>query len=470
MSLQTGVQRPGRACSEGETFDVVVIGSGSAGRSVAQATAAAGLRTAVVDHRSPGGTCALRGCDPKAFLIDLAAAVRRCRRSLGAGVHARELAVDWSAAMAAKRELIAHRPSAVAQQLAAAGIELVRGRAHFAGPDTVSIDGARLLRAEHVVLACGARPRPLGFPGADLAVTSEGFLDLDQLPRRMVTIGGGYIGLEFGCLAAAAGVAVTVVMPGQRPLGAFDPELVDRLTAAWSDDLQLCPGRTVDAVHGPRAGEAGKVFHVSLDDGRELEADLVLHAAGRIPATSELAADQAGVGLDADGAVVVDPGTMRCPGNPRVWALGDCAGSGRPQLTPVAGREAALVTAGILARELPRIDDATIVTAAFTMPPIARVGLLPDEAGEDAEVIAKDLTTATWTRSHGEAVAGYRLVVDRERDRLLGAHVLAPHAEELINTFALAMAAEVPASRLAELLPTYPSLGSLVFGALARDR
>jgi glutathione reductase (NADPH) len=444
-------------------YEVVVVGSGAAGQRVATATAQAGLRTAVVDKRIPGGTCALRGCDPKDFLIDVAQTVRRTAGYQGSGATALELGVDWFHAIEAKRRLIARRPAGVERQLTEAGIDLVRGNACFVGPDRLAVDG-RTLSATHIVLDCGARPRPLDLPGADLAVTSEGFLDLDYLPQRMICIGGGYIGMEFGCLAAAAGVQVTVVTPGRRPLEYFSPTLVDRLVEAWSGHgLEICTDCSVIGLAGPLAGDAGKDFHVELSNGETRDTDLVLHAAGRAPATQDLAAELGEVELIADGGVAVDCRTMRSRSNPRVWAIGDCAASGRLQLTPVATREADLAIAGILERPKAPIDASSVTSAAFTMPPLTRVGLLPAEA-PDAEVIASDLSSASWVRSRGESVAGLELVVDRSSDRLLGAHLLGPHAEEVINLYALMLAEGIPFSRLQDLLPVYPSFSSLSLG------
>src|SRR5712692_10265316 len=211
-----------------KAFDLLVIGTGTAASTVASRCREAGWRVAVVDSRPFGGTCALRGCNPKKVLVAAAEAVHAVQNMAGRGVHARELAIDWPELMRFKRTFIDPVPELTEQGWAKAGIDLFHGRAHFVGPTTLVVKDDRLV-GRRVLIAAGAMPAPMRFPGSEHLTTSEQFLELDTLPPRLVFVGGGYISFEFAHVAARAGARVTILHRGPRPLEGFDPDLVDLL-------------------------------------------------------------------------------------------------------------------------------------------------------------------------------------------------------------------------------------------------
>jgi glutathione reductase (NADPH) len=209
-------------------FDVIAIGTGSAASAVASRCREAGWQVAIVDSRPFGGTCALRGCDPKKVLVGAAESVDWTRRMKGKGIQAAKLQIDWPELMRFKRSFTAPVPKRREDGFAKAGIAAFHGRARFAAQTTVRV-GEETLEGRYVVIAAGEIPADLEIPGAEHLTTSDQFLELDELPRRILFIGGGYIAFEFAHIAALAGSQVTILHRGSRPLDLFDPDLVDQL-------------------------------------------------------------------------------------------------------------------------------------------------------------------------------------------------------------------------------------------------
>ena len=206
------------------SYDLIVIGSGTAAQVAVGRVRAAGWSVAVIDHRPFGGTCALRGCDPKRMLVSGEEAIDAARRMARHGVDG-TLAIDWPDLMAFKRTFTDPIPAKQEQRYTELGVDAFHGLARFAGPDAIEVDG-RAFQARHVLIATGARPVPLGIPGEELVSTSDDFLELPALPRRIALIGGGYVAAEFSHLAARAGAEVTILQRAPRLLPNFDPDLV----------------------------------------------------------------------------------------------------------------------------------------------------------------------------------------------------------------------------------------------------
>src|SRR5262245_35583251 len=309
-------------------YDLVVIGTGVTS-AVASRCREAGWSVAVVDSRPFGGTCALRGCVPKKILVSAAEAVQAARDLADKGVPAGSLTIDWPSLMRFKRSLVDPTTQRTEQAWAKMGIDQFHGRARFMAATTLAV-GADRLTGRHVVLAAGAVPAPLSLPGADRLITSEQFLNVDVLPPRMVFVGGGYIAFEFAHVAARAGVEVTILHRGARPLEAFDPDLVDLLVRRTRDlGIRVELGTEVRGVEAL----ADRVI-VRGGEDRRFETDMAVHAAGRVPDIDDLDLDKAGVKRDRRGGVVVNE-YLQSVSNPGVYAGGDAATNG-PALTPKA--------------------------------------------------------------------------------------------------------------------------------------
>jgi glutathione reductase (NADPH) len=440
-------------------FDLVVIGTGTAGSTVASRCRSAGWSVAIADSRPFGGTCALRGCDPKKILVAAAEAADWARRLQGKGIEPGGIRIDWSALMRFKRTFTDPVPAARERSFAQAGIATFHGLARFENDSTVRIGDDRLL-ARHIVIAAGAQPAPLGFPGAEQLITSEQFLELDALPPRIVFVGGGYISCEFAHVARRAGAHVTILHRGERLLERFDPDLVallDRHARKLGIDIRLRHdvkavernrGRYVVRASGPHATES-------------FEADLVVHGAGRVAEIDDL--DLAAGHVERGTRGVKVDAHLQSVSNPRVYAGGDCAETDGLPLTPVAGLEGRVVAANLLGGADGVPDYTGVPSVAFTLPPLARVGL--------SEVVARSRglsfrvthgETAGWysSRRRGEECSGFKVLVDEKSDRILGAHLLGPHAEETINVFGLAMRHGLTASQLKESVYAYPTNAS----------
>lgn len=442
-----------------EEVDLLVVGTGSAGLTIAQACRKAGWSVVAVDKQPFGGTCALRGCDPKKVLVGAAHAVRQAARLVGHGV-AEAPRLDWPALMRFKETFTDPVPEARAKSLGKAGIETLRGIARFTAPDRVEVEG-RAFAPRHVALAAGAKPRPLGIPGEDLVSTSTDFLSLPELPHRVAFLGGGYVSMEFAHVARAAGAEVTVLHRGARILEPFDADLARMLEGATRGagiDLRL---RTEARAVGRKGGAL--VVHARSKGGEEssVEADLVVHGAGRVPDLDDLDLDAGRVERSERG-VVVDA-HLRSVSNPRVFAAGDAAAAG-PPLTPVAGLQGETVAHNLLHPDAPReASYAGVASVAFTDPPLAAVGHTEESArgeGLDVDVAHADSTGWYSAKRLRAPASGHKVLVEKGSGRIVGAHLLGPEAEEAINVFALAVRLGLTKEQLDATPFAYPTRGS----------
>ena len=439
-------------------FDLIVIGTGSAASTVAHECRSAGWEVAIIDSRPFGGTCALRGCDPKKVLVGVAEVVDWVQRMNGRGVRAENTRIDWAELMRFKRSFTDPVPRNSEQSFAKAGIAAYHGRARFLDSTAVEV-GEDVLVGRHVVVATGAMPRRLGIPGDQYITASDQFLELEALPQSIVFVGGGYISFEFAHVAARAGAKVTILHRGQRPLEGFDPDLVHQLVAR-TERLGVRVEIGMEVVAVEKSGEKLSVHVSSAGAEKVFEADLVVHGAGRVPEIDDLNLAIAGVQTEERGVRVNE--YLQSISNPAVFAAGDAA-SGLPPLTPVAAYEGRIVASNLLKGNHRRVENMAVPTIVFTLPPLAAVGLLEHAArqkGLNFRTTHEDTSGWYSSRRVGEECSGFKVLIEHGSDRVLGAHVIGPHADELVNVFALAMQADVPASRLKHSLFGYPTLGS----------
>jgi glutathione reductase (NADPH) len=414
---------------------------------------------AIIDELPYGGTCQLRGCDPKKVLRRGAEVVDAARLLHGKGVADPGLRIDWPSLMRFKRSFTDPVPANKEKAFADRGIVTCRGTARFFADDAIEVGGERL-EARHVVIASGAEPVPLPIQGAEHVTTSDRFLELGELPRRVLFIGGGYVSFEFAHLAARADAEVVVLDRGERPLKAFDADLVAKLlerTRALGIDFR--PKAAVEAI-----GRTDTGLHVTAEiEGRreEFEADLVVHGAGRAPALARLDLERGNVRAGKKGVAVNR--FLQSVSNPRVYAAGDAAATAGAPLTPVASLEGAVVATNLLKGNRETPDYTGVPSAVFTIPELTRVGL--DEAsareqGLDVEVKGTDMSDWYSVERVGETHAAAKVLIERDTSRILGAHLLGPEASELINFFGLAMRTGLTATDLKKLVGAYPSAAS----------
>lgn len=441
-----------------KTYDLIVIGTGTAASVTAIGCRKAGWSVAIADHRPFGGTCALRGCDPKKMLIAATEVIDSYERMNGIDTVKGNLFIDWPGLQRHKRSFTDPVSEKREQAYAKKGIDTYHGRARFIGPNSIEVDG-RALKAEHIVIAAGAEPMPLPIEGFEHLALSDDFLDLGTLPHRIVLVGGGYIGFEFAHIAARAGAEVTILNRGKQPLGGFDPNLVEMLverTRALGVDVR--PGHEVKAVR-----KLGDTFEVEAEgpEGRvTIETNLAIHSGGRGPALEALDLDAANIAQDK-GKLSLDE-HFRSTSNPAVYAAGDAAGGPLP-LTPVAALEAHAVVDNLLENKGATVDYTGIPSVVFTLPPLARVGLLEAEAREQGlRFKVKHESVPGWftARRVNEPCYAYKILVEEATGKILGAHLVGPDASEVINLFGFAMRSGMTAADLKYATFAYPTAAS----------
>lgn len=440
-------------------FDLVVIGTGTAASTVADECRSAGWSIAIIDSRPFGGTCALRGCDPKKVLVGATEALDWVRRMQGRGVHSDQARIDWADLMDFKRSFTDPVPKSREQGFAKAGIAAFHGRAHFVDSAAVQV-GDDILQANHVAIATGAMPQKLHIPGEEHVTISDRFLELEELPRRIVFIGGGYVSFEFAHIAARAGAEVTILHRGLRPLEGFDPNLVSQLVQK-TKRLGARVEVQTEVKRVERSGSGLSVHGIAGGVERVFESDLVVHGAGRVPEIDDLNLVAAGVEAEKRGVRVNE--FLQSVSNPLVYAAGDAAASGGLPLTPVAAYEGRIVASNLLKGNHRQVEHFAVPTVVFTIPPLAAVGFSEQSARQrNLQFDVKTQDTSGWysSRRVAEECSGFKVLVEKGSDRILGAHLIGPHAEELINVFALAMQTETPATKLRRAIFAYPTLGS----------
>ena len=440
-------------------FDLVAIGTGSAASTVASKGRSAGWQVAIVDSRPFGGTCALRGCDPKKVLVGAAEVMDWVRRMEGKATHTKQARIDWADLIEFKRSFTQPVPKSREASFARAGIETFHGRARFVGPHAVQV-GEDILEARYIVVATGAAPRKLNIPGENFLTTSDQFLKLDSLPRRILFIGGGYISMEFAHVAIRAGAQVRILHRGERLLEGFDPELVGQLTQKTrylGVDVHL--QAQVEGVE--KTGDHLVVHAFSGSERRDYAADMVVHGAGRVAEIQDL--NLAAAEVEATGRGVKVNEYLQSTSNPAIYAAGDAADSGGPPLTPVAGYEGRVVAENLLQGNHATASYVAVPTVAFTIPSLARVGHSEQSAREKSLRFRthREVTTSWYSsRRVAEECSGFKVLIEEGSNRILGAHLLGPHAEETINLFALAIKSGITAPGLQETIFAYPTLAS----------
>ncbi len=441
------------------SYELIVIGTGSAASTIAFKCRSAGWNVAVIDSRPFGGTCALRGCDPKKVLVGAADAVDAVKRMNGKGLDASGGRIIWPELMRFKRSFTDPVPQSREDAFKKAGIAAYHGRARFVGPNRVSLDGESL-DARYFAVASGSHPAPLGIPGEELAITSDQFLELNELPDEIVFIGGGYIAFEFAHVSARAGARATILHRGKHALKGFDPHLADRLVGKSRSigiDVQLdMPVTSIEKT------SSGFDVHVrSVNGDRVFQAPLVVHAAGRVPEIEDLDLDAAQVAWSTRGVAVNE--YMQSVSNASIYAAGDASDSGNPALTPVAGYEGSVVAANLLKPQNVKVERRVTPSVVFSIPPLATVGMLEEQAqAAGLKVRTEVRDTSSWfsSRRIGEDCSGSKVLIEEGTGRILGAHLLGPHAEDVINVFAVAIHTQMPADQLNAILFAYPTNGS----------
>jgi glutathione reductase (NADPH) len=441
-----------------QQFDVVIIGSGTAGQSSAYNLAAEGYSIALVEESDkPGGVCALKGCQAKKWFYEAAETVARSRHLQDLGV-IRPPEISWQQILREKNRFTSQIPENTVNSLRGNGITYIEGAAKFIDTYTLQV-GEETVKGRYFIIATGAKPRDLPFSGSSFVATSDDFLDLENLPARIAFIGGGFISFEFAHFAARLGCKkddVHILEVNSRPLRPFDSDMVNQLVeASGAEGINLHTDIVISAIT-----QLGSSFQIELESGKTLEVDLVVNGAGRTPNIELLDLDKAGVDYNKSG-IEVDRSMMTS--QTHIFAVGDCAAS--LMLARVGDREAQIAADAIVATEeggeLPQIDYSAAPAVLFTYPQLGMVGKTEESLKKEGIKYWKSYdSNLGWPtyRRLGMKHAAYKILVD-ENDHIIGAHFLSDNATGMLNTFKQAMIDKTPIGKLRDdnVMAPYPS-------------
>ena len=441
-----------------EPFDVVILGGGNAGIGVTGPVRRAGMSVAMIEARDLGGTCPNRGCTPKKVLVAAGHALHEIEQASVHHIAVGKPRLDWAALIDREKTMIKDIPENLARAMARRKVEVIKGQAAFASPNTIRV-GDRTLEARHIVIATGSKPRPLPTPGAEHMITSDEMLSERELPGSVIFVGGGVISLEFGHVYARVGTGVTILEALPQLLPAMDGDAVAQLQAESERiGIRVRTAVTVSKIE-PVNGRL-RVTFVHGGTEQVLEADRVVNGAGRIANIDTLRLEAGNV-AQANGRVSIDA-HLRSTSNPLVHVCGDVVPTS-PQLSPIATYEGDIVGRNIVEGPRYRPDYFGMATSVYTTPPLAAVGLTERAArqqGLAVDVHVNDMLGWFSARTYAETVAWSKVIVEKATDRILGAHFVGHAGQELINIFGLAMRFGITATQIRENIYAYPTFAS----------
>jgi glutathione reductase (NADPH) len=440
------------------SFDVVILGGGNAGMGVTVATREAGLNVAMLEPDLLGGTCPNRGCMPKKVLVAAAHALDEIERAKAHHIAVGKPSLDWAALIDREKAMIAGIPASLAELMNRRGIEVIRARGRFVGPNAVTV-GGETLEAKHIVIATGSRPRRLPFPGAELMITSDDVLRERRLPASVVFVGGGVIALEFSHVYARAGVKVTILEALPRLLGNMDVDAVAQLRRETARiGITIHTGIEIRQIE--RAGGRLRVVYEEGGSEHAAEADRVINGAGRVPFLDDL--DLVAGEIAAEQERIATEAYLRSASNPAVYVCGDAV-PGHAQLSPIATYEGRIVGRNIVDGPTHIPDYSCIPSCVFTVPALASVGLTQASAetnGVEFRIAVNDMHEWLSGRTYAETAAWAKVVIDKRTDRILGAHLLGHAGQELIHIFALAIKHGITATEIRDFVYGFPTFSA----------
>ena len=416
-------------------YDLFVLGAGSGGVRASRIAAGYGARVGLAEERYLGGTCVNVGCVPKKLLVIASQYSETFEDAAGFGWSVGERHIDWPLLIAEKDREIARLNDVYARMLDNAGVVRYQGHARLLDAHTIQV-GEQIVTAETLTIATGGWPVMPQIPGIDHAISSNEAFYLDQPGKRVMVVGGGYIGVEFAGIFNGLGIETTLICRGDLILRGFDMDIRTTL----SEEMQK---KGVDIRHNNNVVRIDKQedgLVLTLLDGSVQTVDQIMFATGREPLSGGIGLEQAGVELDEQGAVVVDEYSRTSV--PNIYAVGDV--TNRVNLTPVALAEGMALAKTLYQNTPTKPDYSNIPTAIFSQPNAATVGLSEDRARAeyaDIDIYKTSFRPMKHTLSGRDERTMMKLVVDAETDRVLGVHMVGPDAGEIVQGFAVALKA-----------------------------
>jgi len=439
-------------------YDVFIIGSGMAGMTIANKCASKGLSVGITDELPYGGTCALRGCDPKKVIIGATEVRDFAVRLKGSGIDTTPQ-VNWKDIMDFKQSFVDEMPPKIEKGYKKNGIDTFHSSSKFLSENTLEV-GNDKIKAKKIVIASGSKPRVLEFEGGHFAKTSTDFLNLEELPKSLLFIGGGYIAFEFAHIAARCGAEVTIVHRGNNPLENFEQDIVKHLVSATKElGIKLILGTDVTAIE--KVDGQYRVLGKSQNKTEYFKADAVFNSAGRPPAIFDLNLEKANIAFTKKGISVNE--YLQNTLNPIIYAAGDAADSEGLPLTPIAVLEGHTVASNIIKGNHKKISYPPMPTIVFTLPTMASVGYTESKAKElNYNIRVNYKEVGAWFNARRLNVKEYafKTIINEETQTILGAHLIGPHTEETINLFAMAIKTKMKVNDIRTMIFSYPTLAS----------
>ena len=446
-----------------EHYDAIVIGTSQGGRFLPIELAKAGQKVALVERDQLGGACVNTGCTPTKTMVASARLAYQARRGAEYGVRIGPVSVDLAAVRERKRAMVAGARQNYASRLAQDGLDLIEGEAHFTGPKTVEIalppGGTRRICAPVVVIDTGTRPRPPAITGAgDVPVLdSTSIMELDELPERLIVVGGGYIGLEFGQMFRRFGSEVTIIQRSARLLMSEDEDVSDEVAAILRDDgITVLTSSTPVRVEPADSGRLRLTVRTA-DGEQQLGGSHLLSAIGRIPNTEALTPEAGGIRLNDRGFIEVDEYLETSV--PGVYAMGDVTGG--PAFTHSSYDDYRILRANLIRHEKASTRDRIVPYTVFIDPQLGRAGMTEREARaqERAIRVAKlPMRAVIRAIETGETRGFVKAVVDADSGQILGCAVLGSEGGEIMTMIQLAMLGKLRYTAMADAIFTHPLL------------
>jgi glutathione reductase (NADPH) len=433
-------------------FDLLVIGAGSGGVRTARVAASKGKRVAIAEVSDLGGTCVNVGCVPKKLFVYASQFPELFQASQGYGWHQNHSAsFDWNTLRENKNTEISRLNGIYQKLLNNSGATIIQGRAKIEAPQRVSINGVDYT-AEKILIATGGWPFIPDIPGKEFAISSNEIFSLEQLPKKAVIVGGGYIAVEFAGILNGLGVETELIYRGNQLLKTFDHDCSVKVT-----DGMIDKGVRVQLnTHVISISKNQQSLSVRLDNDNTIATDMVLYATGRIANTDELGLENTAVTLGPNKAIVVDDNYRTK--EPNIYAIGDVID--RIQLTPVAIKEAMVLINHLYTENNDSVDYTNIPTAVFSQPELATVGLNEEQAKlqyNEIQVYRSDFKPMFETLGQGSERTFIKMIVDKATDRVLGCHMVGHHAAEIIQGIAIAIKAGATKSQFDATIGIHPS-------------
>lgn len=435
-------------------YDVFIIGSGIAGQTAAQICRKAGLLVAIADKREYGGTCAIRGCDPKKVMLQFADVMQRTRQLKNLGV-VKLPKINWESVQQFKSKFTDKVPVSTEKDMAELEIDMYHQSPKFVNESEIEVEG-KLISADKFVIASGYVPRSLKLKGEEFLKTSDDVLNLKQIPESATFIGAGYVSMEFSYMLASMGCQVTVIERGERGLKQFDPYLVELV----QDSLRKIGVTFIFNAEPTSVEKLNKNYRLTFiknDEEFTHKSRIIFNTSGRVPAIDLLQLEKANIKADGSGVQVND--FLQSESNPNVYACGDVSSVSLP-LTPLSGLQGYIAGNNIVDKNSKKFTYPLVPSIVFTHPNLASVGYSEDEAKsryQNIKVFKGDASEWYNAKKNNTDVYAYKILVNQRTNQIVGAHILSDEANETINVITTAMNNEMTVSDFKKTIFTYPS-------------